>query len=92
MIYYINGSEVKVMSKKKKYDEIASIVVDVLASDKVKKTLFGTYSNGKARNLSDAIHKEVISPEDKLLIAKRLKKNKKKKKKNKKHGKFDLTM
>lgn len=90
MIYYINGSEVKVMGKKVKYDQIASVVVDVLASDKMKKTLFGTYSNGKARNLTDAIHREVVSPEDKLLITKRLKKNKKKKKKNKKYGKFDL--
>lgn len=80
------------MSKKNKYNDIASVVVDVISSDKVKKTLFGTYSNGKARNLTDAIHKEVVSPEDKLLITKRLKKNKKKKKKNKKYGKIDLMM
>lgn len=80
------------MGKKKEYEKIASVVVDVIASEKVKKTLFGTYSNGKARNLSDAIHQEVISPEERLLITKRLKKNKKKKKKNKKHGKFDLML
>ena len=69
---------------------IISTTVDVLSSEKMRKTLFGTYSNGKSRNLTDALNHEVVSPEDKLKITKRLKKNKKKKKKNKKYAKIDL--
>lgn len=69
---------------------IISTAIDVVSSDKMRKTLFGTYSNGKSRNLTDAIHNEVVSPEDKLKITKRIKKNKKKKKKNKKYGKINL--
>ena len=53
----------------------------------IQKMLFGTYSNGSPRNLADAISGEVVSPEDKLKITKRLEKNEKKKKKRKKKGK-----
>ena len=51
---------------------------------KARKTVFGTYSNGKPRSIIDALNGEVIHPEDKLLIAKKIEKNKKKRKKKKK--------
>jgi hypothetical protein len=53
----------------------------------LQKALFGTYSNGKPRNLADAISGEVIHPEDKLAITKRLAKHEKKKKKKESKGK-----
>lgn len=53
----------------------------------IQKMLFGTYSNGKPRSFVDAISGEIVSPEDKLAITKRLRKNEKKKKKRNKKGK-----
>lgn len=61
----------------------------------LQKVLFGTYSNGKPRSLADAISGEVIHPDDKLLITKRLEKHEKKKKKKEskgeKYAKIDLS-
>ncbi len=52
----------------------------------IQKALFGTYTNGEPRNLADAMNGEIIHPEDRLRITKRLKKNEKKKEKRKKKG------
>lgn len=74
---------------------IASTAMDIISKDKsLQKTLFGTYTNGKPRSVADAFHGEIIHPQDRLLIDKRIQKNKKKKKKKesegKKYGKIDL--
>lgn len=65
-------------------ETIVSIVKEVGGNKDFQKAVFGTYSNGKARSAIDAVRGEVISPEDQLLITKKLNKKKKKKKKNKK--------
>lgn len=63
-------------------------------SPKLQKTVLGTYSNGKPRSIVDACRNEVVSPDDKLMITKRLEKSKKKKtkkkKKNASYAKIDL--
>ena len=51
----------------------------LIKSKKLRKSLFGTYSDGKPRNLIDAWHGEVLSPKQK-----RDRKYKKKKIKSKK--------
>lgn len=52
---------------------------ELISSEKLQKSLFGTYSDGKTRNLIDAWHGEVLSPKQK-----RDRKYKKKKVKSKK--------
>lgn len=56
-------------------DTLSAIAEATLGNEKVKKSLFGEYSDGKARNLPDAIRDEKYSPQQKK------RKNKKKKKK-----------
>lgn len=55
-------------------------------NQELQKAVFGTYSNGKPRNLADAISGEIIHPEDKLAITKRIEKHEKKRKKKEKRG------
>lgn len=69
---------------------------EIVKEDKeVQSLLFGRYADGSPRSLADAIDGEVVSPEDKLLIEKRIKKHKKKKKKKEakgeKYGKIDVS-
>ena len=68
-------------------ETIVSVLNGLGENKKVQKTILGTYSNGKTRSVIDALKGEIISPEDQLLITKRLNKKKKKKKKNKKKKK-----
>ena len=68
-------------------ETIVSIAKELGGNKKIQKTIFGTYSNGRPRSAIDAVKGEVISPEDQLLITKRLQKKNKKKKKKKKHKK-----
>lgn len=64
----------------------SNVVKEAGNSPEIKKALFGTYTNGEPRNLADAMNGEIIHPEDRLRITKRLKKNEKKKEKRKKKG------
>lgn len=61
-------------------------VVDSLSSlatsEKGQKFICGTYSNGKPRNLVDALRDECISPKDRKKWEKKKKKKAKKRKKN----------
>lgn len=80
------------MSKLTDFIEAGSAVIkevgkQVGENKEIQKILFGTYTDGQPRSLSDAIDGEIISPEDRLAITKRLKKNEKKKKKKEKKGK-----
>ena len=74
-------------------DTIISIAKEIGGNKKFQKTVFGTYSNGRPRSAIDAIKGEVISPEDQLLITRKLQKKKKKNKnkKKKKHKKDGIT-
>jgi hypothetical protein len=58
-------------------------------NESFKKLMFGTYSDGKSRNLVDALYDEELSPKQKKKKNKKKGKNKKKKKK-KKHDKLKL--
>lgn len=64
-------------------DELVGVLLSkgekLLSSGKIQEALFGTYSNGKPRNLIDALNGEVLSPKQKRNM-----KYKKKKVKNKK--------
>jgi hypothetical protein len=54
-------------------------LIDLCSTDKVQKMLFGTYSNGKARSMVDAINDEVLSPKQrKSKLYKKRKSGKKK--------------
>lgn len=69
---------------------------EIIKEDKeAQSILFGRYADGSPRSLADAIYGEVVSPEDRLLIEKRIQKHKKKKKKKEakgeKYGKIDIT-
>lgn len=59
---------------------------EVLFSEKGKKFICGTYSDGTARSITDAINGEIISPKEKekRKSIKKIKNKSKKKKKNKK--------
>ena len=59
----------------------------IVEDEGIKGTIFGTYTNGQPRSAIDAFNGEIVSPRDRLVIAKRIEKNKKKKKKKKKKGK-----
>ena len=65
----------------------SGIVKEAGKSPAIQKALFGTYTNGETRNLSDAINGEIYSPDERDKINKRIEKNEKKKKKRKKKGK-----
>lgn len=56
-------------------------VSNIVMSDSGQKFLCGTYSNGKARSVVDAMRDEYISPSDREKWEKTKKKKKKKKKK-----------
>ena len=70
------------------------IAKEVSDNDNMKKTIFGTYSDGSPRSMSDMISGEIVSPEDRLAITRKIekheKKKEKKKKKGKKYAKIDL--
>ncbi|HAU84843.1 MAG TPA: hypothetical protein DCW90_04890 [Lachnospiraceae bacterium] len=53
-------------------------------NDSIKKMVLGTYTDGTPRSITDAYQGEILSPEDRLLIEKRMKKIRKKKGKKKK--------
>lgn len=78
------------MSKKKNktiqtIEVLSSASSLILGNKKLQKILCGTYSNGKIRSFSDAIHGEIVDPRDKKLkVYKYMEKQEKKKKKNKK--------
>ena len=73
---------------------VKMVAEKALENETVRGTLLGTYTNGKPRSVIDAINGEIYSPEDQLLITKRIKKHKKKKKEKEaqgeKYAKIDL--
>lgn len=52
----------------------------VLTNKKVRKTLFGEYTDGSARSLSDCLDGEILSPKERKKYTSKKKKSKKKKK------------
>ena len=78
------------MSKKNKkalqtVELIGTASTFILGNKKLQKIVCGTYSNGKPRSISDAIHGEIVDPKDKKMkVYKYMEKQEKKKKKNKK--------
>jgi hypothetical protein len=63
---------------------VAAGATTVLSNDGIQKMLCGTYSDGKTRNLPDAVTGEFLSPEQKKNILHGEDSSKKKKKKKKK--------
>lgn len=49
----------------KKIAEVIGIVGNALNNEDVKKTIFGTYGNGKTRSVIDALNGEVLTPKEK---------------------------
>lgn len=71
---------------------VNSLVEEVLGNTELQKIIFGKYSDGSPRNLTDALEGEVYSPHQKDKMEKKHKKNKKKKKKKgSKYAKIDLS-
>lgn len=73
--------------------DIKMILDAITEHDGLQRTILGTYTNGDARSLLDAINGELLSPEDRLLIEDRIRKIKKRNKKNgkkKKKNKFNI--
>lgn len=74
---------------------VKAVAEKALENETVRGTLLGTYTNGKPRSVIDAVNGEIYSPEDQLLITKRIEKHKKKKKKKEERGekyaKIDLS-
>lgn len=64
----------------------SNVVKEAGKSPVIQKALFGTYTNGEPRNLADAMNGEIVHPEDRLRITKRIEKHEKKKEKRKKKG------
>ena len=70
------------MGKVKKGIKIAEVVgaaVALVKDNEIQKLLFGTYSDGSARGISDCINGEILSPKDKEKYVYKKKKKKKKK-------------
>ncbi len=61
-----------------------SVGEQVVKSNAFQKMLCGTYSNGEARSIPDALNGEIYSPEERAKKDKKKNKNKKGKKKNNK--------
>ena len=73
--------------------DIKMILDAITEHEGLQRTILGTYTNGDARSLLDAINGELLSPEDRLLIEDRIRKIKKRTKKNgkkKKKNKFNI--
>ena len=62
------------------------IVEEVSKSETLQRQIFGSYTVGKPRNLTDAITGEVHSPKERIRMEARIEKSKKKKKKKEKEG------
>ncbi len=71
------------MGKKKDRKKMVKLLKEVISSEEVLEKVFGTYSDGTVRSLSDSLRGEFLSPKQK----KDAKKAKKKKKKDKKKTK-----
>lgn len=67
-------------AKKFTVTQAASLVKSLAEDKNVRRIVFGTYSDGSTRSLSDAINGEILSPKDKVKYKKKKKKSKKKKK------------
>ena len=71
------------MSKIDKAIAIGVTIAKKVSDDEnVQKLVFGSYSDGKPRNLTDALNDEYYSPKQKSKHHKKKKKSKKKKKKD----------
>lgn len=62
------------------------IMEEVSKSETLQRQIFGSYTDGKPRNLTDAITGEIHSPKEKAKMEERIKKSKKKKKKKESEG------
>lgn len=74
---------------------IATTVLSVITNKKLNATIFGKYTDGEPRSLTDWLDGEILSPKDREKLRKKNDKIKKKKKKDKnkkkkKKNKFDL--
>ncbi len=63
------------------------IAKEVSKSESLQRQIFGTYSDGKPRNLADAISGEIHSPKERKQMEMRIADSAEKKKKKEKHGK-----
>lgn len=62
---------------------VMAVGTAIVENESIRKMLCGTYSDGTARNIPDAINGEIYSPQQKNNLEKRIAKRKKKKKKAK---------
>lgn len=63
-----------------------AIIDEVHKSEALQKQIFGSYADGRPRNLTDAITGEVHSPKEKAKMEKRIAESKQKKKEKEKRG------
>lgn len=79
------------MSWKDVLTTLSDGVSKVASDEKIKKMIFGTYSNGKSRSILDSLDGEILSPKDReKYLYKKDKKHKKKKKKKVKKAKIRI--
>lgn len=71
-----------------------TVATEFQKSESLQRQVFGSYTDGKPRNLTDAITGEIHSPKERQKMEMRLleseKKKKKKKKKGEKYAKINL--
>lgn len=63
------------------------MVEEISKSESLQRHIFGSYTDGKPRNLADAITGEIRSPKERAKMEMRIAESKKKKKKKEKGGK-----
>ena len=87
MIYTKGGIQMGKTSKSNAVIKVIKEVSGIALSESGQKFLCGTYSDGKTRNVVDAMRDEFMSPETREKMTKKDKKKKKKKKKEKAQNK-----
>jgi hypothetical protein len=78
------------MSKEVIIETAVAVATKLCGSEEFKSFTLGTYNDGTARSLPDAISGETMSPNEKRKAEKAKQKFKKKKKKNKERAKLKL--
>lgn len=73
------------MSKKSTTKILIDTATSLVSNEKIQRTLFGEYSDGTPRSLSDCLEGEILSPKDreKMLYKKKRKSSSNKKQKSK---------